>query len=369
MTALRVLDAETARTVEAVCDAIVPGSARVRPAVYVDALLARMEQAPRAAALAAFAVPGRRATSREHVGTPEFLQVRALAIEAFYSDFVAPGVEATGAWAEIDFNTPLATRLAKDWSYLGIAMSERFDVVVVGSGAGGGVVAGELAERGRDVLLLECGPHRTAADFTRWEAKATHDLWWPIRFALIDGGAGGAVALARRPLRRRHDDDQHEGRAARRTTTTTPSGTRRAGSSGSAARRSARPTSTRTTTASSSGSASASAADWQKSVHTVEPGFRALGVAARAGALVHRRELHELRLVPAGLPDERRQVDAQHVHPRRLGARAGSSCAPARTSSASSIEDGEATGVEYVDGDGTSQRVSTRAPSSSRQGR
>ena len=45
------------------------------------------------------------------------------------------------------------------------------------------------------MLLLECGPHQTAADFTRWEAKATHDLFWPIRFALIDGGAGGAVAL------------------------------------------------------------------------------------------------------------------------------------------------------------------------------
>ena len=57
----------------------------------------------------------------EHLGTPEFLLVRALAIEAFYSDFVAPGVDATGAWAEIDFNTPLATRLAKDWSYLGIS--------------------------------------------------------------------------------------------------------------------------------------------------------------------------------------------------------------------------------------------------------
>ena len=54
------------------------------------------------------------------VGTPDFFWVRALAIEAFYSDFVAPGVEATGAWEEIDFNTPLATRLAKDWSYLGI---------------------------------------------------------------------------------------------------------------------------------------------------------------------------------------------------------------------------------------------------------
>ena len=60
------------------------------------------------------------ATSRAAAGTPDFLWVRALAIEAFYSDFVAPGVDATGAWHEIDFNTPLATRLAKDWSYLGI---------------------------------------------------------------------------------------------------------------------------------------------------------------------------------------------------------------------------------------------------------
>jgi hypothetical protein len=119
MADLQVLDAETARTVERVCDAIVPGSARVHPAVYVDALLARMEEGPRAAVLAAFAfVAG--GEIGERVGTPEFLHVRALAIEAFYSDFVAPGVAATGAWAEIDFNTPLATRLAKDWSYLGI---------------------------------------------------------------------------------------------------------------------------------------------------------------------------------------------------------------------------------------------------------
>ena len=75
-------------------------------------------------------------------------------------------------------------------------MSERFDVVVVGSGAGGGVVAGELAERGRSVLLLELGPYRTAADFRRWEAHAAHDLWWPIRFAFPAGEFGpGPVAL------------------------------------------------------------------------------------------------------------------------------------------------------------------------------
>jgi choline dehydrogenase-like flavoprotein len=62
-------------------------------------------------------------------------------------------------------------------------MSERYDVVVVGSGAGGGVVAGELAQRGRAVALLETGPHRTAADFMRWEARAGHELWWPPAFA------------------------------------------------------------------------------------------------------------------------------------------------------------------------------------------
>ena len=67
-------------------------------------------------------------------------------------------------------------------------MKSDFDVVVVGSGAGGGVVAGELAQRGRDVLLLECGPHLTAADFTRWEAKATHDIWWPLRLAPTGNG-------------------------------------------------------------------------------------------------------------------------------------------------------------------------------------
>jgi hypothetical protein len=114
----QVLDAATAETVEGVCDAIVPGSARVRPAVYVDALLARMDDGTRGAAIAAFETVSEDVAAS--VGTPAFLWARALAIEAFYSDFVAPGVEAMGAWEEIDFNTPLATRLAKDWSYLGI---------------------------------------------------------------------------------------------------------------------------------------------------------------------------------------------------------------------------------------------------------
>lgn len=42
---------------------------------------------------------------------------------------------------------------------------EKVDVVVVGSGAGGAVVAATLAERGASVMVLEEGPHVTVQDF------------------------------------------------------------------------------------------------------------------------------------------------------------------------------------------------------------
>jgi hypothetical protein len=79
-----------------------------------------MDEPARTAALDAFTALARDGVEA-HLFTPAFFQARALAIEAFYSDFVAPGRDATGAWEEIDFSTPLATRLAKDWSYLGIS--------------------------------------------------------------------------------------------------------------------------------------------------------------------------------------------------------------------------------------------------------
>jgi hypothetical protein len=120
-----VLDEQKAATVRTVCEVMVPGSGRVGPEVYIDALLARMPEPEREQALGAFetlaqpAAQGPEAIG-EHALTPEFMTARALACEAFYSDFVAPGAPGPGAWAEIDFNSPLAQRLNKDWSYLGI---------------------------------------------------------------------------------------------------------------------------------------------------------------------------------------------------------------------------------------------------------
>ena len=124
--ALRTLDEGRAEAVERLCELIVPGSSRVGPAVYIDAVLTGMPPGAREHALAAIdelapAAAGGAAALAEHERTAAFAVVRALAVEAYYSDFVAPGSEGPGAWAEIDFNSPLATRLAKDWSFLGIA--------------------------------------------------------------------------------------------------------------------------------------------------------------------------------------------------------------------------------------------------------
>jgi len=119
------LDERRGSALEALCETIVPGSSRVKPAVYIDAKLALADDGTRAVALAAIdslasiADAGPEAL-RERVATPEFLMVRALAIEAFYSDFVAPNGVGPTAWEEIGFQFPLATRIKHDWSYLGL---------------------------------------------------------------------------------------------------------------------------------------------------------------------------------------------------------------------------------------------------------
>lgn len=118
---MRTLDAAQAHAVERVCELIVPGSGAVGPAVYIDAVLAGMPAELRSFALGAFQTLASAPDIGEHERTPEFALTRALAIEAYYSDFVAPGSDAPGAYADIDFNSPLARKVRKDWSFMGIA--------------------------------------------------------------------------------------------------------------------------------------------------------------------------------------------------------------------------------------------------------
>jgi hypothetical protein len=120
-----ILDEGQASALAELCETIVPGSERVEPAVYIDAALAGMDAAGRDAALAAIdsladVADGGPDALGARAASPEFMTVRALAVEAFYSDFVAPGAEGPGAWEEIDFQFPLASQVRHDWSYLGI---------------------------------------------------------------------------------------------------------------------------------------------------------------------------------------------------------------------------------------------------------
>ena len=65
------------------------------------------------------------------------------------------------------------------------------EVLIIGSGAGGGVVAGELAQAGHDVLVLEKGPYFHGRDFTQREADMLGQLY-DARGTLStrDGGIG-----------------------------------------------------------------------------------------------------------------------------------------------------------------------------------
>ncbi len=238
-------------------------------------------------------------------------------------------------------------------------MSERFDVVVVGSGAGGGVVAGELAERGRSVLLLECGPHRTAADFTRWEAKAAHDLWWPVKFALIDGGAGGAVGLI-------------GGRCVGGSTTINTKVALRAHAKDFAKWHEA------SGLVGSTGAPFGSSeldpyydkveqrlgvrerTDWSKSVYTVEPGFRALGSELEPVRSYTDANCMRCGSCLQGCPTNAGKSTLNTYIHDALAAGRLELRADAHVDRVV-IEDGEAAGVEYVDRDGTLQRVDAGA--------
>lgn len=68
------------------------------------------------------------------------------------------------------------------------------DVVVVGTGAGGGTVAGVLASAGLDVVILEAGDYRNESDFTHLEADAYRDMY--LDKTLSTTADGGILILS-----------------------------------------------------------------------------------------------------------------------------------------------------------------------------
>ncbi|HVU01590.1 MAG TPA: GMC family oxidoreductase [Polyangiaceae bacterium] len=81
-----------------------------------------------------------------------------------------------------------------DGSRLDRDFEESADVVVVGSGAGGAVVAAHLAEAGRRVIVLEEGPHVSAERYGKMRPSET------LRHLWRDGGLTMAVGIGNSPV-------------------------------------------------------------------------------------------------------------------------------------------------------------------------
>ena len=107
-----------------------------------------------------------------------FQALKRLTSFLFYSVTDASGMNRT--WPRIGYApSPLPPARPEPLRLTRLERSTTLDcdVCVVGSGAGGGVVAAELAARGMSVVVLEAGPGDQAADFEQRELDGTQRLF------------------------------------------------------------------------------------------------------------------------------------------------------------------------------------------------
>ena len=112
-----------------------------------------------------------------------FQAFKRLSLFLAWTDAGADGA-GNSAWPEIGY-APAAPVAAPPASIVPMAVDRssseplalETDVVIVGSGAGGGVVAARLVEAGRDVLVVEAGPYLSEAEMPVNEGEAFRRLY------------------------------------------------------------------------------------------------------------------------------------------------------------------------------------------------
>src|SRR5256712_5089065 len=144
-------------------------------------------------------------TSRITFRRQLFQVFKRLSLLAFLGDTEDDGTNPV--WPEIGYPGPVSVPPATPKSIRTTTLEGdttlSCDAVVVGSGAGGGVVAAELSAAGKDVIVLEEGGYYNEADFNQLELAMMRKLYYQGGFAatsdagvaLIAGGClgGGTV--------------------------------------------------------------------------------------------------------------------------------------------------------------------------------
>jgi len=138
-----------------------------------------------------------------------FQALKRLTLFLAYASMDADGTNPN--WAEIGYpgaslDTPVPTPGPLRLKPLHLDKDTKIacDVVVVGSGAGGSVIAAELAGHGYDVLVVEQGPYETSESFRQNEMRMMQKLFQQsgtaatsdLSFVLLAGrGAGGGTTV------------------------------------------------------------------------------------------------------------------------------------------------------------------------------
>ena len=198
-----------AQVLRALADTLVPGSQAVRLADHMDETIASLphradrEELTRLLGLlesrfvntllagiprpfTGMSAPEREhylrgwATSRLPLRRKAFQALKRMATVIYYTARDASG-RSNPSWPRLGYPGPLGPPPAtpKRLRPLEITQDETLqcDVVVVGSGAGGGVIAGELAARGKDVVVLERGGYYNESEFTQYEGEMLARLY------------------------------------------------------------------------------------------------------------------------------------------------------------------------------------------------
>jgi choline dehydrogenase-like flavoprotein len=125
-----------------------------------------------------------------------YQSIKRLAGFVFYAAPDATGVNPN--WEALDYQapTPPPPNVPQPIKPLRIIEDTilEADAVIIGSGAGGGVVAGELAMAGKSVVVLEKGGYNNEANFTLQEAQATPELY--VKRGTLTTKDLGVVVLA-----------------------------------------------------------------------------------------------------------------------------------------------------------------------------